>query len=161
MNKTKKMTLTALIAALTTVSSSFIYIPIGFAKVFPIQHLANLLSAVLLGPWYAVIQAFLSSTIRNLLGTGSLFAYPGSVIGALFAALLFAKTNKIGYAAIGEVTGTGILGAMATYPIATLLLGQDATLFGLMPAFTISSLTGALLGYGLMKILIKNKVIDF
>ena len=113
MEKTKKLTLTALIAALTSVSSSFIYIPIGFAKIFPIQHLANLLSAVLLGPWYAVIQAFLSSTIRNMLGTGSLFAYPGSMIGALFAAILFAKTNKIGYAAIGEVIGTGIIGAFA------------------------------------------------
>ncbi|WP_019240936.1 MULTISPECIES: energy coupling factor transporter S component ThiW [Bacillus] len=159
MEKTKKLTLTALIAALTSVSSSFIYIPIGFAKIFPIQHLANLLSAVLLGPWYAVIQAFLSSTIRNMLGTGSLFAYPGSMIGALFAAILFAKTNKIGYAAIGEVIGTGIIGAMATYPIATLLLGQEATLFGLIPAFTISSFTGALMGYALMKILIKNKVV--
>ena len=159
MEKTKKLTLTALIAALTSVSSSFIYIPIGFAKIFPIQHLANLLSAVLLGPWYAVIQAFLSSTIRNMLGTGSLFAYPGSMIGALFAAILFAKTNKIGYAAIGEEIGTGNIAAMATYPIATLLLGQEATLFGLIPAFTISSFTGALMGYALMKILIKNKVV--
>lgn len=159
MPKVKKLTLTALIAAFTSVSSSFIYIPVGFAKIFPIQHLANLISAVLLGPWYAVMQAFLSSTIRNMLGTGSLFAYPGSMIGAFLAAILYAKTKKVGLSAVGEVIGTGILGAMATYPIAVLLLGQEATLFGLIPAFTISSFTGALMGYGLLKVLIRNKVL--
>ncbi|MEH6940607.1 energy coupling factor transporter S component ThiW [Bacillus sp. JJ722] len=159
MPNVKKLTLTALIAAFTSVSSSFIYIPLGFAKIFPIQHLANLISAVLLGPWYAVMQAFLSSTIRNMLGTGSLFAYPGSMIGAFFAAILYAKTKKVSLSAMGEVIGTGILGALATYPIAVLLLGQEATLFGLIPAFTISSFTGALMGYGLLKVLIRNKVL--
>lgn len=156
MKKTNKLTLTALIAAITTITSSMIYIPVGFAKIFPVQHFANVLAAVLLGPWYAVAQAFLSSTIRNLMGTGSLFAYPGSIIGALLAALLYQKTKKLSIAALGEVIGTGILGAMATYPIAVLLLGQDATLFGLIPAFAISSFTGALMGYGLLKILIRN-----
>ncbi len=157
MGKTQKLTYTAIIAAITTVSSSIIYIPIGFAKIFPIQHFANVLSAVLLGPWYAVMQAFLSSTLRNMLGTGSLFAYPGSMIGAFLAAVLYSKTKKLGLAALGEVFGTGILGAMATYPIAVLFLGQEATLFGLIPAFTISSFAGALMGYALLKILVRNK----
>ncbi len=157
MGKTQKITYTAIIAAITTVSSSMIYIPVGFAKIFPIQHFANVLSAVLLGPWYAVLQAFLSSTLRNMLGTGSVFAYPGSMIGAFLAAILYSKTKKIGIAALGEVFGTGILGAMATYPIGVLFLGQEATLFGLIPAFTISSFTGALMGYALLKILIRNK----
>lgn len=156
MKKTNKLTLTALIAAITTITSSMIYIPVGFAKIFPVQHFANVLSAVLLGPWYAVAQAVLSSTMRNLMGTGSLFAYPGSIIGALLAALLYQKTKKLSIATLGEVIGTGILGAMATYPIAVLLLGQDATLFGLIPAFAISSFTGALMGYGILKILIRN-----
>lgn len=159
MTKTKKITLTAIIAAITTVSSSFIYIPVGFAKIFPIQHFANVLSAVLLGPWYAVTQAFISSTLRNMLGTGSLFAYPGSMLGAFLAAMLYKRMKNIGLAAIGEVIGTGILGAMATYPIAVLVLGREATLFGLISAFTMSSFTGAIMGFGLLKILIKNKAI--
>jgi len=159
MQKTKKLTLTAIIAGITTVSSSLIYIPVGFAKIFPIQHFANVFSAVLLGPWYAVMQAFISSTLRNMLGTGSVFAYPGSMIGAFLAAVLFSKTKKISVAAFGEVFGTGILGAMATYPISVLLLGQEAALFGFVPAFVLSSFTGALMGYGLLKILIKNKAI--
>ena len=157
MGKTQKLTYTAIIAAITTVTSSMVYIPVGFAKIFPIQHFANVLSAILLGPWYAVLQAFLSSTLRNMMGTGSVFAYPGSMIGAFLAALLYSKTKNIGIAALGEVVGTGILGAMATYPIAVLFLGQEATLFGLIPAFTISSFVGALMGYALLKILIRNK----
>ena len=159
MSPTKKLTMTALLAAVTSISSSLIFIPIGFAKIFPIQHLVNPLSAVLLGPAYAVMQAFLSSTIRNILGTGSVFAYPGSMIGAFLAAILYSKTKQIGLSAIGEVIGTGILGAIATYPIAVFLLGKEATLFGLIPAFTISSITGALMGYGLLKILIRKRVI--
>lgn len=159
MNTTKKLTITAFIAAITTVSSSLIYIPVGFAKIFPIQHFANVLSAVLLGPWYAVIQAFLSSTLRNMLGTGSIFAYPGSMIGAFLAAIFYSKTRKLGFAAFGEVVGTGILGAMATYPIAVLLLGQEATLFGFVPAFIFSSIAGALMGYGLLKVMVRNKAL--
>lgn len=159
MNKTRKMTYTAIIAAITTVSSSFIYIPVGFAKIFPVQHFANVLSAVLLGPWYAVLQAFLSSTIRNMMGTGSIFAFPGSMIGAFLAALLYSRTKKLAFAAAGEVFGTGILGALATYPIAVLFLGQEATLFGFMPAFLISSLTGALMGYALLKLMVKQNAL--
>ena len=160
MNATRKITYTAILAAITTVSSSVVYIPLGFAKIFPIQHLVNVLSAVMLGPGYAVLQAFLTSTMRNLMGTGSLFAYPGSMIGALLAAIFYSKTKKLSMAALGEVIGTGILGGMATYPIATLVLGQEAALFGLVPAFTMSSFGGAILGYALLKVLIKNKAFN-
>lgn len=160
LNKTKKLTYTAIIAAITTVSSNVIYIPLGFVKVFPIQHFANVLSAVLLGPWYAILQAFISSTLRIMMGTGTVFAYPGSMIGALLASILYAKTKRIEFAGLGEVFGTGILGAIATYPIAVLVLGQEATLFGLVPAFAISSFTGALMGYSLLKILSKNHALS-
>jgi len=156
MNNTKKLTFTAILAAITTVSSTVVYIPLGFAKIFPVQHFVNVLAAVMLGPWYAVLQAFLTSTLRNFMGTGSLFAYPGSMIGALLAALLYSKTKNLELAAVGEVIGTGIIGGMATYPISLFILGKEATLFGLVPAFVMSSLGGAILGYALLKVLVKN-----
>lgn len=159
MNKTYKLTLTSIIVALTTLSSHLIYIPIGFTKIFPIQHFSNLLLAVLLGPWYAVSGAFVVSTLRNMLGTGSVFAYPGSMIGALLAGYLFVKTKKIGFAFLGEVIGTGIIGAMATYPIGVLLFGKELTLFGFVPAFMISSFTGATIAFILLKTFMKNKAI--
>ncbi|AEH52675.1 thiW protein [Heyndrickxia coagulans 2-6] len=46
------------------------------------------------------------------------------MIGAFLAAYLYAKTNKLIFAFVGEVMGTGILGALACYPIAVFLLGQ-------------------------------------
>ncbi|MFE8700214.1 energy coupling factor transporter S component ThiW [Cytobacillus sp. FJAT-54145] len=147
MRKTHKMTLTAMMVAIGTLTSHMFYIPIGFAKVFPMQHFINVLSAVLLGPYYAVAQAFTVSLLRNIMGTGSLFAFPGSMIGALLAGLVFLKTKKTIYAAFGEVIGTGIFGAMLSYPIATLLLGSEATLFGFIPAFIVSSLSGATIGF--------------
>ncbi|ULT59201.1 energy coupling factor transporter S component ThiW [Neobacillus drentensis] len=159
MNKTYKLTLTAMMVAIGTITSNLVAIPIGFTKVFPMQHFLNVLSAVLLGPYYAVAQAFLVSLIRNLMGTGSIFAFPGSMVGALLASLLFLKTKKLYLAFAGEVIGTGILGALLSYPIATLILGQKATLFGFIPLFIFSSFAGALLGFVVLVVFLRKKVL--
>src|SRR3954470_15036888 len=160
MNKTYKLTLTAMMIAIGTITSNLVAIPIGFTRVFPMQHFLNVLSAVLLGPYYALAQAFCVSLIRNLMGTGSIFAFPGSMFGALLASLLFLKTKKIYLAFAGEVIGTGILGALLSYPIATLILGQKATLFGFIPLFIFSSFAGALLGFIILTIFLKKKVLN-
>ena len=159
MKNTHKLTLTAMMIAIGTISSNLFYIPIGFTKVFPIQHFLNVLSAVLLGPYYAVAQAFCVSLLRNIMGTGSPFAFPGSMVGALLASLLFLKTRKIYLAFFGEVIGTGIIGAMLCYPIATLLLGQKATLFGFIPLFIFSSFAGALIGFVILTVFLRKKVV--
>ncbi|WP_413300183.1 energy coupling factor transporter S component ThiW [Bacillus sp. 1P10SD] len=159
MKKTQKLTLTAMMIAIGTMSSNLFYIPIGFTKVFPIQHFLNVLSAVLLGPYYAVAQAFCVSLLRNIMGTGSPFAFPGSMVGALLASLLFLKTRKIYLAFFGEVIGTGIIGAMLCYPIATLLLGQKGTLFGFIPLFIFSSFAGALIGFVILTVFLRKKVV--
>jgi energy coupling factor transporter S component ThiW len=159
MNKTYKLTLTAMMVAIGTITSNLVAIPIGFTKVFPMQHFLNVLSAVLLGPYYAVAQAFLVSLIRNLMGTGSIFAFPGSMVGALLASLLFLKTKKMYLAFAGEVIGTGILGALLSYPVATLILGQKATLFGFIPLFIFSSFAGALLGFVVLVVFLRKKVL--
>lgn len=159
MNKTYKLTLTAMMVAIGTITSNLVAIPIGFTKVFPMQHFLNVLSAVLLGPYYAVAQAFLVSLIRNLMGTGSIFAFPGSMVGALLASLLFLKTKKLYLAFAGEVIGTGILGALLSYPIATLILGQKATLFGFIPLFIFSSFAGALLGFVVLVVFLRKKIL--
>jgi energy coupling factor transporter S component ThiW len=154
--KTQKLTLTAMMIAIGTLTSHMFFIPIGFAKVFPMQHFINVLSAVLLGPYYAVAQALCVSILRNLMGTGSVFAFPGSMIGAFLAAYLFSKTKKTSMAFAGEVIGTGLLGAFASYPIAVLLLGKEATLFGFIPSFMVSSLLGALIGSVILTVFFRN-----
>lgn len=149
--KTKKLAVSALFIAAGTVSSHLIYIPAGVAKCYPVQHTINVLSAVLLGPWYAVLNAFAVSLLRNILGTGSILAFPGSMIGALMAGILFKRTQKQLHAVFGEVFGTGILGGLAAYPIARFVLGNNtAALFFVVPFF-VSTLGGSILAYVILK----------
>ena len=60
MNKTKKLAVSAMLCALTVCLSGF-SIPVGASKCFPIQHMVNVLAAVLLGPWWGVLIAFCAS----------------------------------------------------------------------------------------------------
>ena len=83
-----KLVLAALLIAVGVACSPF-SIPIGASKCFPVQHMVNVLAAVMLGPWYGVAMAFLTSLLRVLLGTGSLLAFPGSMCGALLCGLLY------------------------------------------------------------------------
>lgn len=140
--KTKKLVLTAIFVAIA-VSGSTLSFPIFGSKCAPVQHLINVLSAVYLGPVWALLQAFCSATIRNLTGLGTLLAYPGSCFGALLSALLYKKTKHLFSAYAGEVFGTGILGGIAAYPIASLILGsKEAAVFTFVIPFLISTVAG-------------------
>lgn len=160
MRKTQKLTLTAMFIAIGTLASNVLFIPVGLTKLFPIQSFINVLSAVILGPYYALAEAFGISLLRNMMGTGSIFAFPGSMIGAILAAFLYKKTKKLFMAFGGEVVGTGILGAMVSAPISTFILGKQAALFGFIPMFIFSSLAGAVIGVLLMAIFMKNKAVS-
>ncbi|MBQ7785558.1 MAG: energy coupling factor transporter S component ThiW, partial [Clostridia bacterium] len=80
-NRTLRLTLAALLIALAVVGSMFSF-PVFGSKCAPVQHMVNVIGAVLLGPWYNLAVAFLASLLRNLLGLGSLLAFPGSMCGA-------------------------------------------------------------------------------
>lgn len=56
----KKLVTSALLVAVIIVLSGF-YIPVGASKCFPIQHMVNILSAILLGPGWGVAIAFVAS----------------------------------------------------------------------------------------------------
>ena len=85
------MALASLLAAVAVVLSP-LSIPVGASKCFPIQHLVNVIAGVFLGPWYAMGSAFITSLIRNIMGTGSLLAFPGSMCGAFLCGLVFSKS---------------------------------------------------------------------
>lgn len=149
--KTKKLTISAMFVAIGILTGAVIYIPVGASKCMPVQHAINVICAVLLGPTYAVLTAFCISLGRNLLGTGTLLAFPGSMIGAFLSAIVYKYTkNKLG-AVIGEVFGTGILGALVAIPIAHLLMGKSVgALFFVFPFF-LSSFGGAVIAYIILK----------
>ena len=63
----KKLALAGMFCALCVVGSVFSF-PMFGSKCAPVQHMVNVLCAVLLGPWYGVGAAFVASLLRNLLG---------------------------------------------------------------------------------------------
>jgi len=158
--KTKKLVTTAVIIAMGVICNSVIVIPIGIAKAAPMQHLLNVLTAVWLGPGYAILQAFGVSFLRNMLGTGTIFAFPGSMIGAVCASLFYAKTKKISFAALGEWLGTGILGSLVSTFMAQYIMGKEAAFMLFLPSFLISSAMGALMGYFIAIELDKRKLLN-
>ncbi|WP_137601192.1 energy coupling factor transporter S component ThiW [Paucilactobacillus nenjiangensis] len=154
-----RLTLTALFVAFGVVSGSMFEFTIGVAKVAPMQHLINLISGVILGPWAALTQAFLTSLIRNILGTGTILAFPGSMIGAFCSGWIFKKTRKLIFAVFGELIGTGIIGAIVAYPVASLFLGTKGALWIFIPSFFLSALVGVVIGYGILKVMWKTVIV--
>ena len=143
--KLKKLVLTAVFAAVAVVGSLFSF-PVFGSKCAPVQHLINVLCAVILGPGYGVAAAFVSSLIRNLLGLGTLLAFPGSMCGALLAGLLYHYIKKLPADYIGEVFGTAVIGGMLSYPVAAFIMGsKGAALFTFVVPFLISTAGGTLL----------------
>nr|HQD40556.1 energy coupling factor transporter S component ThiW [Bacillota bacterium] len=93
------------------------------------------------------------SLLRNFLGLGTLLAFPGSMIGALLAGVFYVRFGRESLALVGEVIGTGILGALASYPIAAFVLKNKTTAFFYVFPFTLSSLVGAVIAYLILKAL--------
>lgn len=151
----KKLAVSAMLTAVAVSLSSF-SIPIGASKCFPVQHLANVIAGVFLGPWYGVAMAFCTSLIRNLMGTGSLLAFPGSMAGAFLGAMLYKHSERLIMAYVGEVFGTGILGAMLCYPAATLIMGKEAAVFAYVVPFLMSTLCGTVIAAFLIGVLCKS-----
>ena len=146
-NQVKKLALAGMFCAVAVVGSLFSF-PVFGSKCAPIQHMVNILCAVLLGPWYGLGVAFAASLIRNLLGLGSLMAFPGSMFGALLCGIVFHKTNKLLPTLVGEVFGTSILGGLCAYPVAILLMGKsagDIAFYAYIVPFLISTVAGAIL----------------
>ena len=158
----RKLTSAALLIAIGTLSAHLIYIPAGVSKCFPVQHAINVLGAVLLGPDYAVAIAFIISCLRNMFGTGSLLAFPGSMIGALLAGLAFKRWQSIPAAMAGEVFGTGILGGLCAWPVAILFMGKsagDVAFYAYIVPFLISTVGGAIISAFLIAALQKTGLI--
>ena len=162
MKLTVKKTATAAMLVALTVAMSGFSIPIGASRCYPIQHLVNVVCAVFLGPVYGVMAAFCTSFIRNLMGTGSLLAFPGSMVGALLCGLIYQKTGNLLLTYIGEVVGTGLLGGMLCYPVAVLIMGNsEAALFTYVMPFFMSTACGTVMAAILVAALEKSHAMNY
>ncbi len=149
---TRKLVLAGIFAALGVFLSSFA-LPVVGARVFPFQHAINAVAGVLLGPWWAAGSALVTATIRVSIGTGTLFAFPGSPFGALAVGLAYRFLRR-DEAAFFEPVGTVLLGATLGALLISPFIGEAAGgLFALMVAFALSSVPGAVIGYLVLKAL--------
>ena len=143
----QKLSIAGILCALAVVGSLFSF-PVLGSKCAPVQHMVNIICAVLLGPWYGVAVAFAASLLRNVLGLGSLMAFPGSMFGALLCGLVYDKSKNIIPTLLAEVLGTAVLGGLCAYPIAIFIMGKssaDIAFYAYIIPFLISTAAGAIM----------------
>ena len=161
MNRNKqtiRLCLAGLLCALAVVGSLMSF-PVFSSKCAPVQHMVNVVCAVLLGPWYGVGVAFAASLIRNLLGLGSLMAFPGSMCGALLCGIVYMACKKVIPTAVAEIFGTGVIGGLLAYPVAVLLMGVDASsvaFYAYIVPFLVSTVVGSIIAGVILLIMEKN-----
>jgi energy coupling factor transporter S component ThiW len=155
--------------ALGVALSTFSF-PIGPAKVFPFQHMINVLVGVLVGPRDAVLVAAIIGIIRNAVGTGTVLAFAGIfgglVVGALYR-YVWRNDNVAWFESVGTVIIGGTLGYLLLLPVS-----EPATFLGFMPGrplvreflgfagmfalwatFAVSSVPGSALGFIVLRAL--------
>jgi energy coupling factor transporter S component ThiW len=124
----------------------------------PMAHLINITCSVLLGPWYSFVCATLIGIIRmTTMGIPPL-ALTGAVFGAALSGILYrASGGKIWAAVVGEIIGTGIIGAIVSYPVMTLFYGRTGlTWMFYVPSFIAGTLIGGTIAFFLLTALSRN-----
>lgn len=153
---TMKLVLAAMFACLAFVLNTCVYFP----AMAPFQHFVNVLAAVFLGPWYGCASAFLCGVMRMLSGR-TIQAVTGAICGPVLGGLIYRKTKNIYLVFVGEVIGTGILGAMLSYPLMKWFYGLDAqSPFYYIPFYTPSAVVGAAMGVVVLLILKRSGVLN-
>ena len=118
----------------------------------PMAHLINITGAVLLGPWYSFVIAAIIGILRmTLMGIPPL-ALTGAVFGATLSGILYRLSGgRLWTAVVGEIIGTGLIGAMASYPVMALLYGRTGlTWMFYVPSFIMGTLIGGTIAFFLL-----------
>lgn len=124
----------------------------------PMAHFINIVCSVFLGPWYSLLCATLIGIIRmTTMGIPPL-ALTGAVFGAFLSGVFYRLSKgKIICAVAGEILGTGIIGAIVSYPVMTFLWGREGLswLF-YVPSFICGTLIGGSIAYFFLRKLTAN-----
>ena len=152
---TRKIVLSALFMSLAFVLNTFVYFP----AMAPFQHFVNVLAAVMVGPWYGSAAGALCGVLRMLCGR-DIGSVTGAMFGPILGGLLYRKFGTAWSVWVGEVIGTGVVGAMASYPLMKLFYGLDAqSPFYFIPFYTPSAMMGASMGVAVYLILKRTGVL--
>ena len=150
--------MTSLFAALAVLLSG-IHFPVGPTKVFPFQHMVNAMAGVMVGPWYGALAALIAGVIRNAMGTGTIFAFPGGIPGAIIVGLAYRWWGR-DWACLTEPLGTGIIGVFLIVFLLGPFLGKEFAFAFFFIAFMASSIPGSVIGYFLLRALRKTKILE-
>ncbi|MFI3228128.1 MAG: energy coupling factor transporter S component ThiW [Clostridia bacterium] len=140
-----KMTFLAMMVAIGVVISPLLRIE----GMCPTAHLVNIVCSVLMGPWYSLLCAVSIAIIRMMLMSIPPLALTGSVFGAFLSGVLYRLTKgKIIFAVLGEIVGTGIIGAIVSYPVMTFIMGyENLTIFFYVPMFLGATVMGGITAF--------------
>ena len=118
----------------------------------PMAHLINITCAVFMGPVYSITCAVLIGIIRMMVMGIPPLALTGAVFGAALSGIFYRLSKgKIIAAVIGEIIGTGIIGAIVSYPVMTYLWGKEGlTWFFYVPSFICGTLIGGSIAFVLL-----------
>lgn len=124
----------------------------------PMAHLINITCAVLLGPWQALLCATIIGVLRmTLMGIPPL-ALTGAVFGAVLSGVFYRVSGGRLLAAVaGEVFGTGVIGAVASYPVMEIFYGRTGlSWMYYVPSFLCGTLIGGSIAFVLLTVLSRN-----
>lgn len=124
----------------------------------PMAHFINIVCSVFLGPWYSLLCAALIGVIRMAVMAIPPIALTGAIFGAFLSGVLYRLSKgKILYAVVGEIIGTGIIGAIVSYPVMDLIWGKEGLswLF-YVPSFICGTLIGGSIAYVFLRKLADN-----
>ena len=145
----RKIALAGLLTAVGVLGGT-LSVPVGFTKCCPTQSVVNVLGGVFLGPWYSLGMSFCVALLRNILGTGTIMAFPGSMCGALLAGLLYRCLPKLWMSCLGEILGTGIISSFLAWPISIFILGTPSAPFAMVIPFMTAALVGVIIAWVLL-----------
>ena len=160
MKKTKsllKMIVLSMLVALGVVISPILRVE----GMCPMAHFINIICAVFLGPWYALLCAAMIGVIRMVTMGIPPLALTGAVFGAFLSGVFYRLSKgKLLFAVLGEVFGTGIIGALVSYPVMNFIWGKEGlTWMFYVPSFICGTLIGGSFAYVFLRKFADNGIL--
>lgn len=115
----------------------------------PMAHFINITVAVFMGPMYSFVCAVLIGILRMMIMGIPPLALTGAVFGAALSGIFYRiSKGKLWAPVLGEIIGTGIIGAIVSYPVMELLWGKTGlTWMFYVPSFFMGTIIGGSIAY--------------